>query len=233
MTDQIRKNFIEKYYNGDADAYDKNMTSDDPERDAAYFAFGDRPTTHWQDIERHVKCHPEYEELALAWINFILGYVPQQHAYMPYLSFLQTLFETSETGKISDENFSKELIFYVKKVRNEDMKRGGWVLKKTFSKTDLDFYNSHLALYKQGARNRLSKLLGYDPLLEHSLEAEIFLRQIFQEEFFHADMAYCNADYIAATIVKYREIFLRDGEAAADASEMTLWHKDLDMFLKQ
>lgn len=211
-----RNELIEKYYNGNAQVCDKDRASDDPVGDAHFFRYGKRPTTHWRDIELHAKCHPEHEELALAWIRFLLGYLPQQHAYMPCLPYIQSLVQHSETGNITDIAFSTEMISYAKKIRNDDMKRGGWVYKTPFAKEDFDLYNRHLAVYKPLARLRLCDFLGYEPLLEHSLDAEVFLRQLFQEDSFNSQAPYCNADFKAGTIVMYRQAFLQKGAAAAD-----------------
>lgn len=227
MTDAVRELFIKKYYNGDAEAYDKMMHSDDPEADARYLAYGIDPCTHWSDIELHTKCHPEYEELALAWVRYALGYLPQEQAYMPYLAVLQTLVENDRTGKLPEGQFVDELLFYVKRIRNNDMKKGGWVYHTVQPESVLKTYETHLSLYKQQARERLCKFLGYEPLLEYSCDAEVFLRQIFENDAFYSDMPWCDADYKAGNIASYRQIFLKDGEAAADASEFIL-RRDLD-----
>lgn len=216
----IKKGFIDKYYNSDVAAYEQNMTLHDPEADMAYLRYGKDSTLHWHDIALQAKCNPEYEEIALAYVRYVLGYLPSQHAYMPSLAFLQTLVESYQAGKISSETFGQEFFSHVKQIRNKDMKNGGWVQHKIYSEADHHRYDTYLSLYKQSTRERLSRLLGYEPSLAYSLDAEIFLRLIFQEDYFYTDMPFCNADYIAATVVKYREAFLQKGEAAADASDL-------------
>lgn len=213
------KAFIEKYFDGNEEAFNEVMHVEDPEADAHRRKYY-RTAVRWKDIDLHSKSYPEYEELSLAWIRYLLGYLPEPRAYMPSLAFIQTLVQSTKANKISEQSFLEELFWCVQQIRNKDIKQGGWLLNLTYDNIHYDRYNRHLLIYKQAARERLCKFLGYEPLLEHSLEAEMFLRQTFAEDFFHSKFPLCNADYKAATIVKYREIFLTQGEEEADKSEL-------------
>lgn len=190
------------------------------EANANHLAYGDNPTMHWQHIDLHVKCHPQYEALALDWIRRLLGYLPEQHAYMPSMAMLQAAIQNFKSGAMTDNDFLKDLIFLGRKIRSQDMRSGGWVENKAYLESDFYRYRTHLSIYKQAARNRLCAFMQYEPLLEHSLGAEIFLRQLFENDNFYTEMAYGEIDYKAATIVKYREAFLTQGERAATNADL-------------
>lgn len=214
--DDFKKEFADKFLNGDAAEYERLMAMCTSEEDKNYLRYGKRATISWCDIENQVKCHPHYEELALAFVRFILGYLPQQHAYLPSLAFLQTLTENFETGKISIDHFAREFFFYTKEIRNEDMKQGGWVQHPTYDEHNYQHYDTYLGQYKHQARDRLCTFLGYEPDLISSLDAEVFLRQLFESDDYYPSIPWCNADYIAGNVVKYRKAFLEKGVAAAD-----------------
>lgn len=220
-TSSVTKALISKYFNGDEDAFNEVMRVDDPEAYSHWLKYYNT-TVHWKDIDLHVRCHPEYHEVAIAWIRYVLGYLPQPEAYMPFLAFIQTLIENAKNSMASDDQFLEELFSCVRQIRNKDIKHGGWLLNFTYGQAHYERYNNELAFYKHAARERLCKFLGYEPLLEFSLDAEVFLRQIFAEDYFHLDMPYCNADYKAANIVRYREAFLTLGEEMADTCDLAL-----------
>jgi hypothetical protein len=174
----------------------------------------------WTDIERASNISPFETKIRLLWIKAYLGYVPTYDIYLPHLPFIHVLVDKVEKGLMEPDVFVDELLFQVKQMRNADMKKFGWVSKKEFTEEDYAYYDSYLADYKQAARERLCKLLTYEPKLEYSLYAEIYLRELFIEDRFYNDMPFCDMDYKAATIAHYRETYLRFGEKAADQCDI-------------
>jgi hypothetical protein len=181
----------------------------------------------WKDLELTSRCHPEKEMMSLLWIEAYLGYVPSPHIYTPHLAFIQALVENVEKGVIEPDTFVDELLFHVKRIRNDDMKDGKWVGRK-YDASDYEYYDTFLGLYKQPARLRLCKLLRYEPDLEYSLGAEVYLRQIFELEGFYTELPYTAADYKAATITWYTELYHTHGEQAADESGLPKYEYGLD-----
>jgi len=185
-----------------------------------YLSGGLKDTIAWSDIDKAISFNPVHEEIALGWINASLLYMPKQHIYLPHLPALHSCISYNEAGKLTDEDFFTELTFHLKQIRNDDMKKGGWSQTLVHTKNELDFYESHLIHYKHAARKRLSAFIRYEPSLDHSLEAEMLIRQAFSNDQFGTNAPYCSVDHKAATIVRYREVLLTEGEAAADDSDL-------------
>lgn len=216
-----RQRFIDEYFDGDDEAYENNRK------------YGDQSTIDWSDIAVSAKCFPEREAYALAWIETALGYLPDPSVYMPYLGFMQTLIANSEGGIVSDEVFFNELLTQLQNIRNDDIKKGGWLEQRVYDEHLHEEYRTYLSIYKQPAQERLIRTLGYEPELEYSLTAELYLRQLFEFDDFYFDMPVCNMDIKAATITLYREAFLKEGEAYADELDLSgLNYKDVKQVVK-
>ncbi len=202
------QDIVDKYYNGDEAAYNEALTRQNAS------------VIDWSDIETQTKCAPDQEYHALAYIQNFLGYIPEPNIYMPHIAFVQVLVDSMEKNLITWDHFIDELVFHAKRIRNDDMLKGEWVRHKTYDESYRKHYENFLPLYKLPARDRLSKLLGYEPLIEYSLEAELFLRRLFQLDSFHSEMPYGDTDLKAATIVRYREAYLLQGKSVADDSDL-------------
>lgn len=219
--DNFKQQFIDKYFDGDVTEYDAMIAANNFAADHEYSVYKNRSVLNWKDIELSAKCAPDLQEDAIRLIGNALGYIPAPHSYIPHLPFIQTLLQNQDRAVISEDESSEEIIFHLKRVRNDDMKSGGWVRFKEHKQPDLDLYNSHHSAYKQAAKDRLSKLLGYEPNIAYSLDAELLIRDMIEQDSYHSDMPFVGHDYKAATITVYREIYLTQGEKAAD---------DLDLF---
>lgn len=196
--------FIRRYFNGDKAAYNN------------FRKYRVRKTLYWDDILLQSKCAPEFRNQALSQIRHWLGYIPAEHIYMRHISYLQSLVAGYKSGTILFETFSEQLYTHLLNIRNDDMKKGGWVRFTTRHPADIKRYETYLSVFRQPARQRLSALLGYEPSLDYSLEAEVYMRQLFANDSFHTNMDYTEADYKAATITTYRQTFIQFGEAEAD-----------------
>lgn len=166
----------------------------------------------------NVKVAPEYDQLALELIEMSLGYIPAYDIYLPHLPFYKALLDNHTKGNISDEEFATESLLIKKAIRNDDMKNCGWVSRLEYNQQDYEMYDNFLAEYKEEARKRLTQFMGYEPFLEHSLSAELLLRNLCSSEEYYTGMPMCSQDYRAITIAHYRGLFLVEGEKAADES---------------
>jgi hypothetical protein len=202
------KESIERRFNGDMKAYEE------------WLKYRPTETIGWADIERSIKAYPNQEELALAWIQHSLGYLPERHVILPHLAFIQTLMENGRGGTLNNDTFADELLFHMKRIRNDDMRKSGWLATKVPSVQDYEFYNSYLLEHWETARTRHVNFLGFEPLVDHSMPAEISLRECFHKTKLAVNTPHCNLDFQMATITKYREIFLTEGEDTADNSEL-------------
>lgn len=174
----------------------------------------------WETLDTVAKCFPELEAKALRLIEYFLGYLPVPVIYMPHEAFIRTLIASYQNGTLRKDNLLDEVEFHAKRIRNDDMKKGGWVKYLVHDEADYKRYDMHLAIYKHIARDRLCELIGYEPSLDHSLEAELYLREFFQSDAFTSETPYCHIDHKAVTIVRYREAYLLQGEMTADDSDL-------------
>lgn len=185
----------------------------------------------WKDIELAVKISPDQQQSALEWISFALGYLPPQTIYMPYLAIIQSRYDIMmKTEKVEDKHFEEDLII-LEQIRNDDMKKSGW-LKNQFSEVIHQYaYDEIMPMYKHRARELLCRNMGYEPLVEHSFEAEIYLRYLFTMEDYHSGIKFSRIEMKAMAIAQYRSEYYLDGEKAADKSDLigliyNTWKKD-------
>ena len=183
-------------------------------------ARGRRERLKWSDIEIHASCFPEHEERAHCLILDCLGYIPATGILIPHEVFIRSLVDRLRRSDISDEQFGEELELHCKQIRNDDMKKGGWVDKLIYTEHDYHCYETENIDFRSQARERLGRFLGYEPALEHCLDAELYLRETFTMDWFHSELEFTSPDYKAATIIKYRESLLLKGQEAADNSDL-------------
>lgn len=175
---------------------------------------GTEDVMRWQDIARSGKCNAHREDEAKEIIRSTFGYLPQDHVCMPHLAFMQTLVENHRSGNMPDETFEKEIVFHLLRLRNDDMKP--WVRFMTQPPHVREDYKSYLPEYAQKARNRLSKLLGYEPDVEHSMCAELMLRMLYQYVEILEIRENTDFDFKAFMVAKYRETYFKEGADAAN-----------------
>ena len=174
----------------------------------------------WQEIITYSACLPHLEKQAQRLVDGFIGYLPLPMVYIRHEPFVRALIASFQSGNISEDVFLRETEFYTKMMRNDDMKKYGWARDDVFFDNNVEQYETNLSQYKQAARDRLSEFLDYEPSIEHSWDAEIYLRQVFTMDFYYKEMPYCLLDYRAVTIVKYREHLMLSSKEAADNSPL-------------
>jgi len=211
-TDEV----IELLYNGDVKLYEevirntnKYVDPFDPDLNLAL---------DWKLVERAAQTYPEYERESLFIIDNFLNYVPNPQIYLLHQPFIKALSASFYRGELTEEQLIPELEFHCRRIRNDDMKKYGWAVNRQYNEADYHRYDTHLAAYKQKARDRLSNIIGAEPPLEYSLGAEIYMRQIFLPDDYHDEQHYTIFEHRAVTITSYRDFLIRLGPEAADAS---------------
>ena len=172
----------------------------------------------WETVRLAASCYPEHDRESLFIIDNFLNYVPNPPIYIPHQPFIKSLSASFYRGALTEDQLVKELEFHCKRIRNDDMKKYGWAANRLYNDADYHRYDTHLGVFKQMARNRLCETIGGEPPLEHSLGAEIYMRQLFQLEDYHPDNPLTIFDNRAVTITSYREHLLLYGPEAADES---------------
>lgn len=198
--------------------------------------FGDAMTTEsiehfatdWKTLLLDMKVHPEKEDEALLFLRRLLGYLPRPEIYSPHMPFMRTLHANCDSGIITEDTLADELDFHIKRVRNDDLKKSGnWQYKKMFSQAMYDFYESHLPEFKEVVRDRMKDFIGYYVDLEYSLEAELFMRECFNERLIAKKSPYDDIDLRAATVALYRETLFLHGEDEADDMLLLGWEIEI------
>lgn len=177
-----------------------------------------RLALRWEVVQRAANCYPEYEERSLEVIENFLHYLPAPQIYIPHQPFIKSLIASEQRGALTEEQVIPELEFHCKRIRNDDMKKWGWAKQGKYKQSDYDLYETHLAAYKQKARQRLCEIIGFEPPLEHSLGAELYMRNVFLDDNYHDDQPYTLYEKRAVTIGLYREAMLEGGPEVADDS---------------
>lgn len=185
----------------------------------------------WNDIELAAKVNPEQHANALKWISFALGYLPPKAVYMPYLAIVQSRYdEMIRTQRIDMQCVEEDLIIS-QQIRNDDIKKGGWLKNQLSDEKYKHSYEENLPMYKHKARVLLCENLSYEPLVEHSFEAEIYMRHMFTMDDYHEGLKYTPMEMKAMAIAHYRRLYYIEGEAIADRSDLigllyNTWKKD-------
>ena len=182
---------------------------------------GRRFVMHWSDFTKAIDTLPDYEVTVRNLIVLRLGYLPPtEMVYVPYEPYLRTIFAAYDAGKLAGDVFLDEADDIIKKIRNDDLKKHRFAATGAFSADSYQYYDTHLPMFKAAARQRLSKLLGYKPLVKHSLYAETHMRQLMQEDYYHDDLPLDKVDHRSFTIYHYSREAVENGMEAADASPL-------------
>lgn len=169
----------------------------------------------WNDLLVHATTLPHLKEIGRNFIEDNLGYLPPNDVLIPLEPYLRGLIEMYRQGAIGDDEFKRQALDHLKLIRNADMKHNTCL---TYDAAVYQHYNQSFPLYGYAVRERMSEFLGYIPPLEHSIIAELWLRDILADDTYQMPKAMTPDDVRAMTLVKYREVLLSDGQAQADLS---------------
>lgn len=174
----------------------------------------------WADLTLASETLPQLEKECLNEISEVLGYLPPRAVTLPHEPFLRHLMKTYKSGAISLEEYRPQFEDHLLNIRNDDMKRSGWNYFETHTPVVLENYRTRYTAQSHQARQRIARFLGYYPELSASLEAEMMLREALANDQNALPDTLTHLDIKALTIVKYREVLVKDGKEAANASPL-------------
>lgn len=182
--------------------YDETFESDMRE--------GRRYTVAWENIEAAGTVYPEHSTRAVDFILDTLGYLPFPTVYLPHEVGIRVLIAELDGGQITPAQFVEQATEHVRHIRNDDMLREGVIDHPMCSRAETYGYKDSLKEYAAVAKARITQLLGYKPVENNSLDAEILLRQCAANGQLSDTLADIRPhDCKAMTIVKFREQFVQ------------------------
>lgn len=191
---------------------DKIFSPFDP---AFGYVFSD--AVSWEDIIIREKVHPELEKQALSLIEKRLGYIPRQSITILYEPDLRLYYHQYLFGKIDLESLYYKADELLKVMRKWDLKADN----RLFDEPNIykHYYQQYLP-YVQMAHQRIHQILGYEPALEYSLAAVLWLSQLMTKDNGSLGNYTSAVNYRVMTSIRYREILVTEGEEAANNSSL-------------
>lgn len=172
---------------------------------------------HWNDFITDATILTHLRETGRGLIEINLGYLPPADVMLPFEPYLRALIQLYWQNAIAEDQFFQQVEDHIKLIRNADMKHNAIpVYNDAIYKT----YNETFSTYGYAVKHRLTRFLGYVPELEHSLIAEMWMRDIMADEMYKLPLEMTPDDIRALTLIKYREVLLKDGQVEADASPL-------------
>lgn len=171
----------------------------------------------WKDLTLNATVLPDLESATKDLIERRLGYLPHPAVSLPYEPYLRALLQSEHQGTLSSDAFTEQADDHCQLIRNADMVH--------YSSPEpaahfVQSYQKMLGIYGLQAKERLTRFLGYEPRLEHSLMAELWLYDLMIRDTIRLPDSPTAVDFKALTITRYREILFTRGKAAADASPL-------------
>lgn len=201
----MSQKLIDELYDGDASSY------------AEALAECHREAIQWKTLESAATILPHLEVEAQNLIEQRMGYLPAQRIILPHETFIRAFINSYQQGQLSAEDFSFQMEEHIKLIRNDDMEHN---LCMAYDPAAYKNYTATFMPYGQQAKDRITHFLGYEPKLEHSLAAEMWLRKMFAMDNFRLPDTITAIDFKVLTLIRYREILLKYGQETADASPL-------------
>ena len=201
----MSQKLIDELYNGDAASF------------AEAIAESHREAFQWKSLENAATILPHLDTSAQNLIEQRLGYLPSQHITLPHEPFIRALINSYQLGQLSSEEYALQMDEHIKLIRNDDMEHN---LMQDYVPSAYKNYSETFIPYGQQARDRIKGFLGYEPKLEHSLAAEMWLRKMFAMDNFRLPENITAIDFKVLTLIRYREILLEFGNEVANASPL-------------
>ncbi|RYZ84991.1 MAG: hypothetical protein EOP04_16870 [Proteobacteria bacterium] len=204
-----KQKIIDEHYSGDAVRFEAAF--------AEAVAEGNLHAVHWDDLIVDATTLPELKNTGRELIEINLGYLPGDPVILPYEPYLRALIQSYWQNALTEDDFLDQLENHIKLIRNADMKHNTCL---TYDEAIYRNYHKTFVPYGYTVKTRLTEFLGYEPKLEHSLIAEMWMRDLIARDEVQLPASITAADYKAIALIKYREVLLEQGQAAADASPL-------------
>lgn len=181
------------------------------------FGYASSEAVSWDDMVIREKVHPELEKQTLSLIEKRLGYIPRQSITILYEPDLRLYYHQYLFGKIDLDALYYRTDELLKVMRKWDLKAD----KQLFDEPHIykQYYRQYMP-YVQMAHQRINRILGYEPPLEYSLAAVIWLSQMIAKDNNPLPDCISGVDYRVMTSIRYREILMTEGETAANNSPL-------------
>lgn len=176
---------------------------------------GRKETVSWEDFSLSSTVYPELEQQCKDLIKERLGYLPHKKITIRFEPYLRALLKQYQFGDFEIDTLYNLADAQIRLIRNLDMKPNSCL------EYDPLIYQNYLETYVpfgQKVRDRLAVFLRYEPQLQHSLVAEMWLREIMAMDTLVLPSHITAIDFKAITLIKYREFLLSQGQAAAGQS---------------
>ncbi|RRA98610.1 hypothetical protein [Larkinella rosea] len=173
----------------------------------------------WNDLLLDATTLTHLKKEAHRLIEHYLGYLPSDTAILPFEPYLRALIQSYRQSQLTQYDYCHQLEEHIKLIRNKDME-STYNTYVTDDKTIYKNYEETFIPFGQVAKSRLMGFLGYEPKLEHSVVAEMWLRHMIANDTIDLPDAMTSIDQKAAAMIKYREILLESGRAIADSSPL-------------
>jgi hypothetical protein len=204
-----RQRIIADDYNGDAKRFEADFAEAVEE--------GRLYTVQWDELALASTTLPNLENAGRDLIERQLGYLPHDNCILSQEPFIRALIQAHQSGQLANDAFEQQIQDHVKLIRNIDMRHNTCL---AYDAVIYENYHKTFAPYGYAVRSRLSHFLGYEPQQEHSLIAEMWLRDVMARDMIQLPETITPIDWKAITLIKYREVLLEQGQTAADASPL-------------
>jgi hypothetical protein len=171
----------------------------------------------WKDLALNATVLPNLEDQTKDLIERRLGYLPHPAVTLRYEPYLRALLQSYHQGTLSSDAFTEQAEEHLKLIRNADMQHYSSPVPAPHF---VQSYQKMFGNYGGKVKERLTRFLGYEPRLEHSLMAELWLFDLMARDTPQLPKGPTAVDFKALTIIRYREILLSQGKAAADVSPL-------------
>lgn len=172
---------------------------------------------HWEDFLADATTLTHLKDTGRGLIELNLGYLPPDEVMMPFEPYLRALIQLHWQNTLSQDEILDQAEEHVKLIRNADMKHNTC---QAYDEAIYQNYRNTFVPYGYAVKERLTNFLGYEPKIEHSLIAELWLRDIMADDTYRMPDEMTPDDVRALTLIKYREVLLAKGQEAADASPL-------------
>lgn len=211
-------------------AFEVSYTDFDEMQEITLDRISRRKKFQWNDLLAHDSFLPQHKRRVQRIIARVMGYVPSKFVYFPHQAFMRSEYDRFMKGQTSEQHFWTETLLHVIDIRNDDMVKNGYIDYREFGSLQQMMYEGFMPERIDTVRRRICSVLGYEPDLAYSFEAEMWLREAMSNLGMTEKSPITAQDYRAITITKFREILINEGYKEASCSYFSCERPDIDVF---
>ncbi|WP_259015510.1 hypothetical protein [Emticicia fluvialis] len=174
---------------------------------------GFEDSVSWDELVLKEKVYPELDGKIKELIEKRLGYLPRPAVTIAQEPDLRILYNQYRFGSLGQADFYEQADRLIKHIRNKDVSPE----QRLFDAPEIyKLYCKNYMTYVHRAHERINQFLGYEPPLEYSMAAVIWLtHQLSKENVNLSSKELLPIDYKVMTSIQYRELMLTYGEDMA------------------